>query len=187
MKPILIDVDGVLLKWLDSFTIYMHHKGYKWIDLPIQSYDLSHHFLISKKEVDDNVEIFNDGHWEFGTLKPENGALKALKQFNNPLVAISSCSTNIQAIALRKANLYNYFGDRFKAVHCVGVEESKKTHLADYEPTIWIEDNYHNCIDGLEYGHKCILLTKPWNKNYSHPDITRCENWDQIVEEIKND
>ena len=184
-KQILLDVDGVLLNWLEGFKVYMKHQGYSWVDYETQEYDMCRNFNITSEEVTYHIRNFNQGHWEFGILSPIYFAQEALGLFSNPLVAISSCSTNPITIALRKANLFHHYGDRFEAVHCVSENESKKTHLADYDSCIWIEDHFDNCVDGLEYGHKCLLLTKSWNEKYFHPDIIRCNSWWEIAKIIQ--
>lgn len=188
-KTILIDVDSVLLKWRRGFRSYMEHQGHEWIDSDSEYYLISKHYDLLHDDVVEHMTIFNNGHWEFGTLEPVTGSVEAmgtLVDMGFRFVAISSCSTNPTAIALRKANLYNVFGDIFDAVHCVEVHTTKETHLADYEPTFWIEDNFKNCVDGLKYSHKCILLEYPWNQEEKNSDITVCSNWSDAVSYIKN-
>ena len=185
-KIILVDVDGVLLLWRDSFRLYMEHQGYEWINIE-DDYDMSNHFDLTYDEVYKHVLQFNDGQWEFGTLPPVKGAVNGIDhliKMGYRFVAISSCSIYPQARVLRQSNLYNIFGDVFDAVHCIDKNESKETHLNDYEPTFWIEDNFKNCIDGIKYGHKCILLSYPWNENEENQDIVRCSSWKQIVDFI---
>ncbi len=191
-KTILLDVDSVLLLWREGFIKYMEHQGCEYIDGvdDEEHYDLVKHFdNVTIDEILNHIKRFNDGHWEFGTLNPVEGSQESLNELTDMgygFVAISSCSTNPTAIALRKANLYNVYGDVFDAVHCVDVNESKDTHLADYESTYWIEDNFKNCVDGLKYGHKCLLLSYTWNEKDNHSDITRCNDWNEITNFIKN-
>jgi len=186
---ILVDIDGCCLDWLGAFIVYMKHQGHEW-DYSLgepQQYNLAPHFHLDNSVIETNIVKFNTGHWEFGTLKPIKGAtagINKLVDWGYKLVAITSCSTNPLTVALRKANLYNYFGDVFDAVHCVDMMESKRTHLADYEPTYWIEDHVNNCADGLKYGHTCLLLKQLWNETASHPDLVRCDDWSEIVKFI---
>lgn len=182
-KVILLDVDDVLLNWLEAFERYMIHQGYSKPD-GYHTWDLEEAFETSKEEAQRHIKIFNNGHWEFGTLGPIPGSQEGVDSFKKAgydLVAITSCSTNPQTIALRKANLYWCFGDVFKAVHCVNLGESKDTHLADYEPTWWIEDKMTNAVAGLKYGHKSVLLSRQHNLNNNHEDVIRVENWNEIT------
>jgi len=186
-KIILVDVDSVLLLWRDGFKLYMKHLGHEWLDIE-NDYNMSNHFDLSENEVHNHIIQFNNGHWEFGVLQPVEGAvdgMKALAEMGYKFVAISSCSIHPQSKALRQANLYNIFGDVFNFVHCVAINESKETHLADYEPTFWIEDNFKNCVDGLKYRHKCILLNQKWNENDHNDKIVRCYTWLEVVDFIK--
>ena len=189
-KIILVDVDSVLLEWRKGFRDYMHNQGHKWVDREAESYIISRHFELLHDEVVEHVYNFNNGHWEFGTLTPVNGAVEGMNELVEMgfrFVAISSCSINPTAIALRKANLFNVFGSIFDAVHCVEIHSSKETHLADYEPTFWIEDNLKNCMDGLKYGHNCILLSYPWNDHKdATDDIKVCGSWKGIISHIKS-
>lgn len=184
---ILIDCDGVLLLWRDSFKLYMQHQGHEWLNVK-DDYRVAQHFNLSVDEVYQHMKRFNDGHWLFGTLKPIEDAvsgMKTLSKMGYRFIAITSCSSNPTSKVLRQANLYNIFGDVFDDVHCVPIYESKKPHLAEYEPTFWIEDNFKNCVDGIKYGHTGILLTQIWNRIYEDNDIKRCDKWPEIVDFIE--
>jgi FMN phosphatase YigB (HAD superfamily) len=187
-KTILIDADSVLLRWRHGFRSYMKHKGHEWLNIET-NYDMTQHFNASSEEVYEHLNLFNNGHWRIGTLSPVAGAVEGMARLANMgyrFVVISSFSTNAQAIALRQANLYNVFGDVFDNVYCIGVGKHKRDHLSKYESAFWIEDNYDNCVDGLKYGHKCILLAYPWNQHNVNSDIAVCDNWDDIVDYIGN-
>jgi len=187
---ILCDIDGCLLNWLDSFIDYMKTQwGYTWnheLGEPHQ-YDMAPHFGITHDEVVIHITNFNVGFWQFGALKPTDGAQDAMIKLSDMgyrFVAISSCSTDNRTVALRKANLYNHFGDIFDDVHCIDIHENKKSYLTKHQPTFWIEDNFNNCVDGLQYGHNCILVNRNWNENDHHDEITRFDEWSQIVDFI---
>jgi 5'(3')-deoxyribonucleotidase len=184
-KIILTDCDGVLLSWLSAFNRFMVHQGFNPIEL--SQFTTPSHYGISEEQINDYVTTFNSGHWEFGTLPPYRDAQNGVKQLfemGYRFVVITSCSSHPQTIALRRANLFNHFGDVFEHVHCIDVGESKRSHLADYEPSIWIEDTPRHAEDGLIYGHNCILMTEQWNKNYNNDRIKRVHNWDEIVNHI---
>lgn len=183
---ILTDVDGVLLDWFSAFRRYMKTLGLKEGKMVHTDHDKMYKFfgLKDNDEMFEYVEVFNSGHWEFGTLPALDLAVdgvNALHSVGYRFVAITSCSTAPQAVALRKANLYNIFGDVFDEVHCVDVGESKRTHLADYEPTFWIEDKASAAEDGLDYGHNSILIAQTWNAGITVDNrIKRCYDWREI-------
>ena len=190
-KIILTDVDGVLLDWFTAFKRYMasfdmHANGPEHTE-----HDQMHvHFgLNGREEMFEYVETFNSGHWEFGTLPALDGAVEGMNSLADDgfkFIAITSCSTHPQTVALRKANLFNVFGDMFEEVHCVDVGESKRTHLSSHEPTFWLEDKASAAEDGLLYNHKPILITQSWNRETAIDSrIKRCHTWGEIVEYIK--
>lgn len=185
-KILLLDVDDVLLNWYSGFERYMRHLGYE--SNGSVDWDLSKRFDTSKKEMEKIIKTFNK-RWEFGTLDPLPNAQKVMKKLSKDgwrFVAISSCSTDLATIALRRTNLYWCYGDIFDAVHCLNLGESKESHLADYNPTWWIEDKFENAVAGLKFGHKSILLNYPTNKDMHHPDLIRCDGWKNIYDIIKN-
>lgn len=186
-KYVLLDVDDVLLNWFSGFERYMKHMGYPEIK-EHGHYDLSKVFGITKKEIDKLIRSFNK-RWEFGTLEPLTGSKKGLDKLrknNYKFVAITSCSTDPTTIALRKTNLYWCFGDIFESVHCINLGESKETHLADYNPSWWIEDKFENAVAGLKYGHKSILMDKIHNEHLNDSELIRVKNWSQITDVILN-
>lgn len=185
---ILLDVDDVLLDWFEGFSRYMAHQGHTYSGE--RSWEMDDNYNLSKPLMREHIVRFNSGHWEFGTLQPLSGAKEGVIELKNHgynLVAITACSTNPVAVALRKANLYWCFGDVFKAVHCVDLAEAKDTHLADYEPTYWVEDKMTNAIAGLKYGHKSILLEAPYNVNQNHPEVTKVKTWQDVLGIILKD
>lgn len=185
-KLILVDVDDVLLNWYSGFHRYMAHLGY--LENENTEYDLSKRFDTTKKEMEKLIKTFNK-HWEFGTLEPLPYAVECIKKLRKKhytFVAITSCSTDPATIALRKTNLYWVFGDIFEAVHCINLWESKETHLANYNPTWWVEDKFENAVAGLLYNHKPILMSQPYNKNKNHEEIVRCNDWREIYDHITN-
>lgn len=185
----LVDVDGVLLKWVPAFDKYMSKKGIYPITEKQQDFDLSTYYALPKNIIYDEVNKFNNGHWRFGTLDPYPDAVNGVKYIHDTLgfkfVAITSSSTKSQSIALRRANLFNVFGDVFYDVHCVDVEGDKTEYLALYKPTYWVEDKPKNCLIGLEYGHDCILMNRNHNKKDVDSRWTRCYNWREIIRYIE--
>ena len=186
-KRILSDVDGCLLDWLSRFTDYMQREGFEaHLDEPNQ-YDLGAFFNISTEEVHERIGMFNNGHWTFGTLQAYDGAQEAIKILSDldyTFVAVTSCSDKPQVADLRRANLFNIFGDVFEEVHCIGIHQDKSPILESYEPTFWIEDKFPHAVSGAEAGHKAIILDQPWNKGEKHNKVKRCHSWAEIVQYI---
>jgi len=183
-KIILTDIDGCLLNWREGFMRFMSNRGFSTRPEFESQYLLSESYNLSDDEFYEQVEIFNSGRWEFGTLKPVPGAVKAvnaLTELGYRFIGISACSSKKQAFVLRRANLYNIFGDVFDAVHCLDLKDGKKSHLMQHKPTFWIDDKMSMCLEGLEAGHKCILMDYVWNQDDHSDRVERCQDWEDIV------
>ena len=188
-KQILIDCDGVLLEWSNTFIEYMKTEENSAYLGGLIRYNIENFFDMPKDAVIDKIIKFNDGHWRFGTLTPYKDATKAisiLAELGYSFVVITSCSTESKVVNLRRANLYNIYGDVFEKIHCIGLYKSKIEMLQQYEPTFWIEDTLSHAIDGANIGHKAILLNHEWNQdNIENSDaVHRCMNWAEIVEYV---
>jgi len=186
-KQILVDVDGVLLWWAHGFMQFM--KNAYSLDLDIENHVFDIHKWIGwEKEVTRGIiDEFNERSWEFGCLPPLLDAQYYVKRLTDEgyrFVAITSCSSNPQTIALRRANLFHHFGDVFDAVHCVPLFESKEPQLGDYRPTFWIEDTPKNAEAGLKFGHHPLLIDRVASQGYSHPNVRRVQNWEEIYQII---
>jgi len=186
-KVILVDVDGCLLNWLDRFVDYMHSEGYTtYLDDPDQ-YNLESFFDVPAEDVYKRITTFNDDHWKFGTLDTYKGtkeAMSLLVDLGYRFVAITSCSDKESVADLRRANLYNIFGDVFDKVHCIALHKDKGPILRQYEPTFWIEDRFSHAIEGAIAGHTAILIDRPWNQDEYEALVTRCHSWAEIVQYI---
>ncbi len=188
-KLLLTDIDGVWLEWFGAFERYMIGEGYSVTGkVHTRHDDMGSYFSIDNSEIYGLVEAFNSGNWQFGTLPPVEGAIEGVQKLVDEgyrFVGITSCSTHPQTVALRKANLYNIFGDVFEEVHCVDVGKSKETYLASYSPSFWIEDKAPAADLGLEFGHTCILIDQTWNADeVIDSRVKRCYGWGEIVDHI---
>lgn len=189
-KIILTDCDGVILDWMDRFIAYMLGEGYSIYQDEHNQYELGALFDISEEEASDRIAAFNDGDWRFGTLQAFDGAEEAMSVLSTlgySFVAITSCSEKSRVTALRKANLYNVFGDVFKEVHCIGVNQNKTPILKKYEPTFWIEDRLRHALEGIDAGHKSILIDRRWNQKDDDQQVKRLYSWAEIVQYIINE
>ena len=85
---------------------------------------------------------------------------------------------------LRERNLVKLFGDCFEEIICLPTGADKDealVKLADkYGTGWWIEDKPENCIAGLKAGHKPILITHEYNKDFEHEGVIRANSWEDI-------
>ena len=181
LLPILTDVDGVLLEWEPAFTKWMNSKGYE-----VQTegvYKQATRFGIEQALSDALTNRFNESAW-MGYLKPIPGAVKWLERFADEgytFECLTSQSEDIYAGYLRKYNLEILFGKVITECTCIATGSDKDEHLKNWAPGHWwIEDKPQNAIAGLEAGHKPILITHPYNKDFEHEGIHRADTWEDI-------
>lgn len=181
MLPILTDVDGVLLEWEPAFTKWMNSKGYEVKKEGV--YKQSTRFGIEQALSDSLTNRFNESAW-MGYLKPIPGAVKWLERFEDEgytFECLTSQSEDIYAGYLRKYNLEMLFGKVITECTCIATGSDKDEHLKNWAPGHWwIEDKPQNAIAGLEAGHKPILITHPYNKDFEHEGIERADTWEDI-------
>jgi beta-phosphoglucomutase-like phosphatase (HAD superfamily) len=181
LLPILTDVDGVLLEWEPAFTKWMNSKGYEVKKEGV--YKQSTRFGIEQALSDSLTNRFNESAW-MGYLKPIPGAVKWLERFEDEgytFECLTSQSEDIYAGYLRKYNLEMLFGKVITECTCIATGSDKDEHLKNWAPGHWwIEDKPQNAIAGLEAGHKPILITQPYNKDFEHEGIERADTWEDI-------
>ena len=182
LLPILTDVDGVLLKWEPAFSSWMASKGYT-VKTP-NVYKQSTRYGLEQDLADDLVERFNESAW-MGYLKPMEGAVEWIDKLGREgyiVECLTSQSEDVCAGDIRRYNLGQVFGDEvILECTCIATGADKDEHLKKWEPGHWwIEDKPENCIAGLKAGHKPILITHPYNKDFEHEDVIRADSWEDI-------
>ena len=203
-RIILTDVDGVLLEWEDHFTQWMLQRSYyenevgegyvgkkiypyTLLDDKQDTYEMAERFGLSKTEIRKEIREFNKSAW-MGTQcpMPESQTwVKLLAAEGWTFIPITSQTSDIPAQLLRKKRLGELFGDHiFKNYHILDTGSDKDSALAEFHGTglYWVEDKPKNALAGLKYGLNTILIDHPYNRDFSHPDITRVNNWKEIHE-----
>ena len=191
-RIILTDVDGVLLEWENHFTKWMLSRGHKLKENYKSEYDMSKRFIYySNIFIEDPNQIklaireFNRSAW-MGTQPPMPESqtwVKLLHAEGWTFIPISSQTSDIPAQELRKSRLEELFGEyAFYNFHILETGQDKDDVLAEFHGTglWWIEDKWTNAYAGLKYGLKPLFVDHPYNREYSHPDITRVNNWQDI-------
>ena len=191
-RIILTDVDGVLLEWENHFTKWMISRGAKLKNEFKAEYDMQRRFVDAKEDIKLAIREFNKSAW-MGTQPPMPDSqtwVKLLHAEGWTFIPISSQTSDIPAQELRKRRLEELFGEyAFYNFHILETGQDKDDVLAEFHGTglWWIEDKWTNAIAGLKYGLKPLFIDHPYNREYSHPDITRVNNWKQIHEIVSND
>ena len=191
-RIILTDVDGVLLEWENHFTKWMISRGAKLKNEFKAEYDMQRRFVDATEDIKLAIREFNKSAW-MGTQPPMPESqtwVKLLHAEGWTFIPISSQTSDIPAQELRKRRLEELFGEyAFYNFHILDTGQDKDDVLAEFHGTglWWVEDKWTNALAGLKYGLKTLFIDHPYNREYSHPDITRVNNWKQIHEIVSND
>lgn len=193
---VLLDCDDVLLNWLDGFGSYCSDKlGKEVCPRGPDDWVMDKWLGTEPHETIQLIEEFNTSE-QFGQLLPVEGAVRNVHSIIaalGPLVrlhVITSCSSELETVRLRKANLRRYFGPIFDAVHCLDLGQSKAKILNAFDaPCVWFEDNLKNALLGVEAGHRTFMRQTSHNARHRADaeagGVTWFTHWDEInTEEI---
>ena len=191
-RIILTDVDGVLLEWENHFTKWMITRGHKLKEDYKSEYDMGKRFIFYSNVFNEDpdyiklaIREFNKSAW-MATQPPMPDSqtwVKLLHAEGWTFIPISSQTSDIPAQEIRKRRLEELFGEyAFYNFHILETGQEKDDVLAEFHGTNlwWIEDIWTNALAGLKYGLKPLFIDHPYNREYSHPDITRVNNWRDI-------
>ena len=190
-RIILTDVDGVLLEWETHFTKWMVSRGHKLKKEFKAEYDMQKRFVDANEDIKLSIREFNKSAW-MGTQPPMPDSqtwVKLLHAEGWTFIPITSQTSDIPAQELRKRRLEELFGNVFYNFHILETGQDKDNVLAEFHGTglYWVEDKWVNALAGLRYGLNPLFISHPYNQEYSHPEITRVNNWKEIHTIIRND
>ena len=184
-RIILTDVDGVLLEWEFHFTKWMVSRGYKLKDNFVSEYDMQKRFEDNTVDIKVKIREFNRSAW-MSTQPPMPDSqtwVKLLHAEGWTFIPITSQTSDIPAQELRKRRLEELFGKNvFQNYFIFDTGSGKDSALAEFHGTglWWVEDKWTNALAGLKFGLKPLFINHAYNQEYSHPDITRVNNWQEI-------
>lgn len=189
-KVILVDIDGVALDWEYPFSVYMEEHGFSKIPGHEFNYDIGERYDISKKQATKLIKIFNESA-AIGFLPPLRDSMHYVKKLHQEygyvFHAITSLSTNPNAVKLREMNLRKLFGKTaFEKITCLETGADKDQALSIYKNTgcYWVEDKIKNAEDGAALGLNALLMEHGHNLNYYNEKITMVKNWKEIFQII---
>ena len=184
-RIILTDVDGVLLEWEFHFTKWMVSRGYKLKENFKSEYDMQKRFEDNTVDIKAKIREFNRSAW-MGTQPPMPDSqtwVKLLHAEGWTFIPITSQTSDIPAQELRKRRLEELFGKNvFQNYFIFDTGSGKDSALTEFHGTglWWVEDKWTNALAGLKFGLKPLFINHAYNQEYSHPDITRVNNWQEI-------
>lgn len=191
MKRILTDADGVLLDWEHGLHRWMEMQGHRRNNALSTRRIESAYPELSKEEARRNLSQFCDSS-HIGFLEPERDAVEGvarLVEAGYVFTVITSLGTDPFTMKLRIQNLERLFGfGAFETIEFLDIGADKDDALSKWDGHgyYWIEDKAKNAEAGLQFGLKPILIDHLHNRNYTHPEIPRVQNWAEIADIIIN-
>ena len=188
-RLILVDCDGVLLDWEWAFSVWMKQHGFQQRPNAKDYYRISDQYEnVSGSDAKKYTQLFNESA-AIGFLPPLRDSVRWVKELNQRHLyrfhCITSLSTDENAVALRKMNLYKYFGNVFDNIQCLPTGSDKDEALEPFRDTglWWIEDKPANADVGHGLGLRSILLEHRHNMQHEcpYPIVT---NWKEIYQLI---
>jgi FMN phosphatase YigB (HAD superfamily) len=194
-KAIVIDCDEIMLDHLGGLREYVKKKY--GITTPTEyptEYGLEKWLNMNQVQVQEVLKQFNERSYEFGLLKPINGApalLNALRHANPDahFVVLTKSGTGGHGEVLRKVNIQNVFPDIFDEIRIIEMYESKRGELAKlqvkYDVVCLVDDYIENIETAISLGIHGIMLSRPHNQEYSsRNDFYFTGNWAGIIHNI---
>lgn len=190
-KIIIVDADGTILFWQDSFDKWMAKKGYAPAIVDVAErhaeYRIWKQYGVSPKEAMDIVREFNNSPdiAEIAALRDAEHYIKLLHNKHNYVFhCITSLSAEEHAHRYRSENLKQLFGPTaFEKLICLETGGDKTNTLAQYKDTEcwWVEDVTENARIGAQLGLRPILVAHGYNETDEFP---RVHSWKEIYEII---
>lgn len=188
-KVIILDIDEVLLKWVDGFSDFLYRYWGITTQGSPKEWDLSVWLGCSKETAMEFVRSFNEESSEFGELKPFREAVPALHDLRdlgyNLYGVTASCET-VEGKRNRIYNLLDVFGNVFEDVHFVPMGASKKEILVTFpKGSFYVEDNIYNVADGVDLGLNVVQYIRPHNVSLRHTEAYWADSWADIADYIR--
>lgn len=186
MATLITDLDGTVFAFNDHFERWALGAGY-----PIktgvlgQTYDFQDLFdhEIDVQEFLDEFFGNDETFLSFPALRGCVEPIQRLKERGWDFVGITACDDRAGFAELRSRNFRSLFGFDLSAIHVTGYSGTKEHALKLYEPTIWVEDNFHYATLGAELGHSVFLIDHPYNQGEG--PFTRVHDWHEIEGVLK--
>jgi len=186
-KLILTDCDGVCTNWDYAFGVWIEQHGHTPVERGNRFYSLAERYNLDPEQVPQLVKQFNESA-AMGFLPALRDAVFYIKRLHEEhgykFHCITSMSRDPNAVKLREMNICKLFGDTaFSKIICLDTQAPKYDILKQYANTglYWIEDNYRNCVAGLDYGLKPVLMEHGFNMTEDiPPGVTKVTSWKEI-------
>jgi uncharacterized HAD superfamily protein len=148
----------------------------------------------SNEEISERIRVFNNSE-HFYKTKPVEGAQDAvdLLSKDHTLKIVTSRPFGIKEQTIEW--IEKYFPGKFSEIHFNNETKAKSYSLGDGRhkgemleelgTDVFIDD-YIEYVNGCPKHIKAILLDKPWNQGKLDSNVTRVNNWPEIIKKIQS-
>lgn len=191
-ERIILDCDGVLLRWWAGFGDWLRQNH----AIETDPRGPSTFCMTDWTGITDRARMLNlIGQFNatpdsgFGRLQPVAGAAEALSSLRDAglkLYVLTSCSDDPAVRRARMENLEAVFGPVFEDVTCIGLEHSKEPFLRAHPPSVFIDDHPRHVRIGRDAGHHAMLMSDSHNL-HEHAtcggeSIPVLRGWSEVIE-----
>jgi len=189
VMKIAIDIDEVIVKFVEKYLKFIESKGYKKVKYEdVSTYRLWEVLGIEKKVAIDLMREYNltDYFKNVDFVKGARDGVKFLRDnydiyfITSRFKYLSKCTRDFIF------NEFGVLGDRvIFSGDVLGGAKNKDEICRDLGVEIIIEDSEDESLGYAKNGLKVLLLDKPWNQSVKHKNVCRCENWEEILKKVK--
>ena len=188
---IAVDIDEVLFEFVEGYLKFVASEGHKNLSYDdIYSYELCNPLGITQGEAIDLAGgFYKSEHFDFGNIvEGAQEAIKELKNQEHELFFITSRPLSWkpktfeflkQEFSIDSDKVF-FAGDFHK-----GQGKTKEKICEGLGINLIIDDRGDYGLNYAGHGIRVLMPDKPWNQNVFHENITRCEDWYEILEKIK--
>ena len=188
-KTIILDVDEVLLKWVEGFSDFLYkYYGVETKGVP-ETWEIAPWLGCSKETAQEFIRGFNEESDEFSELRPFLGsqdALNDLMRSGYKLYCVTAACNGTESKRSRVFNLLDVFGNVFEDVYFVPRGGSKKAVLRLFpKGSYYVEDYPYHLEEAAEIGLKSIMYIRPHNQGIVVKRAAMIDTWEEIARYIK--
>jgi FMN phosphatase YigB (HAD superfamily) len=191
---LLLDVDGVLLNWVDGFNKWIHeyhmpahaHLNFQKDNVKDDVYDISERYGIPGDIIYAYVKIFNNS-LHFGRLEAMPDAVRTVTKFifmNWNVHTASSYSSCRLALEARLKNIEREISPTvaYSIHHQLDLDNDKHQVLEQYkncnQRVVFVDDKPLHVQEALDLDIEAYLFDAPYNRTSNLERVT----WDSLLE-----
>ena len=185
-----IDLDEVIADFMDALLIFYHKKKQKLHNKnEFKEYKFWPVWGITREEAIKLVDEFHETN-KLDDVKPAELAVQEINSLlknGDELYVITARPIRFKQ-KVEDWIKYHLKTEKIEVIHAGDFHKDQASTKAEICKELGIkiilEDLGETAVQCAESGIKVILFDKPWNKNFSHNNIIRLNNWKEVAKEL---